>query len=141
MITPQRDGPGEHGMIGLFADVRNLIVSTEGLSFAGVALRLNYIVKERLWHAPGLATQFDVTLVNFEWTDFEERHGFAQKVDFTEGREGSIHPLRVAVDQVNPFTWRMRVSFAKEHYNEALREEFFELFERSLHALLERPLD
>merc|ERR1740129_454241 len=141
VITPYRDGPGELLMIGLFADVRHLVVSTEGLSFAGVALRLNYIVKERLWLAPGLATQFDVTLVNFEWTDFEERHGFVQQVSLLEGSESSFHPLRVAVDQPGPDTWRMRVTFAKQRYDEGRREKFLELFERSLRALLERPLD
>merc|ERR1739845_198347 len=48
MVVPQRDGPGESDMVGLFADIRHLNVCTDGLSFAGVALRLDHIVRERL---------------------------------------------------------------------------------------------
>jgi len=141
MIVPQRDGPSENDMVGLFADCRNLAISTKGLNFAGVALRLHHVVKERLWSTPGIATQFDVPFVNFEWTDFEERQGFSQNIRTFECAESSFYPLRVAVDQPNRDSWRMRVVFDKEKYSEEQRIQFFDLFERALHALLWHPLD
>jgi len=141
MIVPQRDGPGHNDMVGLFADLRHLSVCSDGLNFVGVALRLHHIVKERLWSAPGLAMQYDMTFVNFEWTDFEERYGFTQHVNLIERSESSFHPLRIAVDQPSRDAWRMRVAFHKTQYNEERRNRFFELFERSLHKFVESPLE
>ena len=54
MVAPQRDGPGESEMVGLFADIRQCNICTEGLNHVGVALRLNYRVRERLWMPPGI---------------------------------------------------------------------------------------
>ncbi|CAE8591819.1 unnamed protein product, partial [Polarella glacialis] len=45
MVVPQRDGPGESDMVGLFADQRLLDVLTEDLSYAGVVLALHHVVK------------------------------------------------------------------------------------------------
>lgn len=140
MIVPQRDGPAENDMVGLFADFRHFNICTEGLSFAGVALSTHNTVQRRLWTEPGLCTQFDITIVNFEWTDFEERHGFVQRVTVGKRNESSPHPLRISVDQPNRDTWRMRVAFGRKQYNEAARERFFNLFENSLRALLHDPL-
>jgi len=78
MIVPQRDEPAASEIIGLFADIRQFNMCTDGLSLAGVALRLHRVVKERLWKAPGLMTLAEVPLINFEWTDFDTRNGFAQ---------------------------------------------------------------
>lgn len=141
MIVPQRDGPGENDMVGLFSDVRHLCICTEGLSFAGVALRLHHIVKERLWTVPAVRTQFDLTLFNFEWTDFQEKHGFVQHVTCNERGESSFHPLRVAVDQPERHVWRLRVAFQEDRFTEQQRERFFNLFEKSLSMLQNNPLD
>lgn len=140
MIVPQRDGPGENDMVGLFADIRHLTICTEGLNFLGVALRLHHVVKERLWTEPGLATQHEVTMVNFEWTDFDERHGFSQHVPFNERGTSSQHPLQVSLDQPSREAWRMRVSFDKMRYPQERRNLFFDYFERSLKSLIEVPL-
>jgi len=142
MIVPQRDGPGENDVVALLADVRHLIVCTGGLSFAGVTLRLHHVVKERHWCAPGLATQYDLPLVNFEWTDLTERHGFVQRVNpGGERAESSLHPLRVSVDQPDREAWRLRVAFDRRRFGPCRRERFFELLEAALRGLLERPLD
>jgi len=142
MIVPQRDGPGENDMVGLFSDVRNVSICTEGLSFAGVALRLHHIVKERLWTVPDLRTQFELTLLNFEWTDFQEKHGFRQHVStFERAESSSIHPLRVAVDQPSVEVWRLRVAFEENRYCENHRELFFQLFHQSLCMLRDHPLE
>jgi len=140
MIVPQRDGPSENDMVGLFADARTLTVATEGLSFLGVALRLQHVVKERLWCAPGVATQFDMTFVNFEWTDFDARQGFTQRIAQGEHGEASFYPLRVAVDQPTRDAWRMRVVFCKKVYSEWRCNQFFDDFQKSLHGLLVTPL-
>jgi len=140
MIVPQRDGPGENDMVGLFSDVRHLSICTSGLSMAGVALRLHHIVKERLWVVPELRTQFELPLLNFEWTDFQEKQGFAQHVQCAERGESSFHPLRVAVDQPQRDIWRLRVAFQEGAYDSQQRETFFELFERSLGMLRYDPL-
>mmetsp|Transcript_59428 Transcript_59428/g.150579 ORF Transcript_59428/g.150579 Transcript_59428/m.150579 type:complete len:396 (-) Transcript_59428:93-1280(-) len=141
MIVPQRDGLGENDMVGLFSDVRHLCICTEGLSFAGVALRLHHIVKERLWTVPAVRTQFDFTLINFEWTDFQEKQGFAQHVTCSERGESSFHPLRIAVDQPERQVWRMRVAFQEGKFTEQQRESFFDLFEKSLRMLQDNPLE
>jgi len=140
MIAPQRDGPGESDMVGLFADIRCFLVLTEGLSFAGAALRLHHIVNERLWRSPPAATQFNMPLVNFEWTDFEVRNGFRQLVRLREGQEQLSHDLKVAVDQPDRHSWRMRVSFDWKLYGQEDQDRFISLFQTSLFALMERPL-
>jgi len=140
MIVPQRDGPSENDMVGLFADIRHLCVCTAGLSFAGVALRLHHVVKERLWCAPGVATQNELALINFEWTDFDELHGFSQHVSLFEQRENARHPVKIAVEQPDKDTWQMRVAFNPAVYGESERDRFLELFERSLHGFLQEPL-
>eukprot|EP00927_Polykrikos_kofoidii_P000230 TRINITY_DN10096_c0_g1_i1.p1 TRINITY_DN10096_c0_g1~~TRINITY_DN10096_c0_g1_i1.p1 ORF type:complete len:1652 (+),score=286.83 TRINITY_DN10096_c0_g1_i1:113-4957(+) len=141
MIVPQRDGPSENDMVGLFADARHLIVHTGGLNFAGAALRLQHAVKERRWQAPGLATQSDVPFVNFEWTDFEECQGFAQHVSLMETEENARHPLKVSVEQPDKTSWRMSVGFSLDRYYERDRKRFFALFDKGLFKLFERPLD
>merc|ERR1712048_1248487 len=141
MIVPQRDGPGESDMVGLFSDLRHLDVCTEGLSLAGVALRLHHVVKERLWRVPQLKTQFDLTMVNFEWTDFEEKSGFSQHIQFHEMGEKSFHPLRIAVDQPEHDVWRMRIVFQEGRFTEEQRRHFLVLFERSLRQLRDSPLE
>lgn len=141
MIVPQRDGPSESDMIGLFADVRHLAVNTGGLSFAGVALRLHHVVQHRLWQAPSPITQFDTTMVNFEWTDFSQKGGFTQHARPRGGTESSPRPLCICVDQPDQETWRLRVGFDPMRYDEERREQFFRLFEKALHALLTNPLD
>merc|ERR1712232_1463582 len=102
---------------------------------------LHHIVKERLWCAPGIATQFDTTIVNFEWTDFDERQGFTQTVELSESWETSFHPLRIAVDQPNRDAWRLRVAFNKTKYSETQRNSFFDIFESPLHSLVRNPLE
>jgi len=141
MIVPQRDAPGESESVGLFADVRDLIICTGGLSYAGVALRLHHVIKERLWGTSGISTQFDLALINFEWTDFTERHGFIQRLSPFEGGAGSHHPVRISVDQPGGEEWRVCADFDKHRFGPRRRERFFEYFETALRALLERPLD
>lgn len=128
MVVPQRDGPSESDMIGLFADIRHFIIRTESLSYAGVAMHLHYIVKERLWRVPPVATQFDVPFINFEWTDLTRRHGFVQHVHSRQGPEQLSNPMKVAVDQPDTGTWRMRTAFDCSLYKDADREQFFTLF-------------
>jgi hypothetical protein len=140
LIAPQRDGPGESDMIGLFADIRLITVRTEGLSFAGAALLLHHVVKERLWRAPPIGVTYDVPFLNFEWTDFESRHGFAQQVHTKEGNEQLSNPIKVAVDQPNPRTWRMRTAFDRVVYDQDSRERFFDVFEECLCKVLTDPL-
>merc|ERR1712224_435647 len=124
MVVPQRDGPSQNDVVGLFADMRHVAVATEGLNFAGVALRLHHVVKERLWCAPGIAVQYDVTMVNFEWTDFDERQGFSQYARLSWRGEASSYPIRLAVDQPDNDTWRIRCSFNKRRHNLERRRKF-----------------
>lgn len=141
IIVPQRDGPEHNEMVGLFADFRQLCVCTDNLSFAGVALYLHNLVKERLWRSPGLATQFDIPLLNFEWTDFDEHGGFSQHVKLYERAESIRYPMKVVVEQSSRDNWRMRVAFQASMFDEGQRQHFFQLWERSFRGLLERPLD
>merc|ERR1712232_1151715 len=116
-------------MVGLMADVRHFSVCTEGLSFAGVAIRLHRVVAERLWHAPTIATQQDVAFVNFEWTDFSHLHGFSQHVCLHDRREVSGHPVRITIEQEDRDTWRMRVV---TECSTLQPSKFLDLFELSL---------
>eukprot|EP00927_Polykrikos_kofoidii_P018313 TRINITY_DN18474_c0_g1_i1.p1 TRINITY_DN18474_c0_g1~~TRINITY_DN18474_c0_g1_i1.p1 ORF type:complete len:1546 (-),score=234.08 TRINITY_DN18474_c0_g1_i1:137-4243(-) len=141
MVVPQRDGPAENDMIGLFADIRHLVMQTGGLNFVGAAMRLLHDVQERNWRAPGLATQSDVPFVNFEWTDLEELQGFSQHVRVRNWGESARHPVQISVEQIDRASWRMTVSFSLHRYYEQDRNKFFTLFERCLQAMLERPLD
>jgi acyl-coenzyme A synthetase/AMP-(fatty) acid ligase len=140
-IVPQRDGSSSGDLIGLFADIRLVDVRTEGLSFAGMALLLQHVVKNRLWRIPPVATQFDSPLVNFEWTDFDSKHGFSQMPHLRRGPEmGVCNPIKVAVDQPDRNTWRMRTAFDTSIYGPDDRERFFTIFEECLRQLVIDPL-
>eukprot|EP00930_Biecheleria_cincta_P100267 TRINITY_DN91895_c0_g1_i1.p1 TRINITY_DN91895_c0_g1~~TRINITY_DN91895_c0_g1_i1.p1 ORF type:complete len:1448 (-),score=184.65 TRINITY_DN91895_c0_g1_i1:24-4367(-) len=141
IIVPQRDGPAENDMVGLFADVRDLAVRTGGLNLAGVALQLQRSVQERQWRAPCLGDQSDLPMVNFEWTDFDQMHGFAQHVNLTERIEFSRHYLKIVVEQARQGAWRLCVAFEVPRYGPNERVRFFNLLSRAFQLLLERPLD
>jgi len=140
MVAPQRDGPGESDMVGLFADIRIVTVRTGGLSYAGTALQVQHIVKERLWSSPPIVSQCDLPFVNFEWTDFESHHGIRQLVHQREGHEQLSNPMKVAVDQPDPSTWRMRCAFDGHCHKTEDQDRFFVLFEATLNALANDPL-
>jgi hypothetical protein len=141
MIVPQRDGPSESDLIGLFADIRFIDIYTSGLSYAGVALWIQHIVKERLWRSPPVGTQFANPLINFEWTDFDSRQGFSQVPQPRQGEEhGVCNPLKLAVDQPDRFTWRLRAAFDTKLYEHEDRERFFTIFKECLRAMLHDPL-
>merc|ERR1719193_1397250 len=129
-------------MVGLFADIRILTVRTRGLSFAGAALQLHHVVKERLWAQPPIVAQQAFPFVNFEWTDFESREGFSQVVYPKQGQEQLSNPLKVAVDQPDKNTWRLRTAFDKSAYPyQHDRQRFFTLLEECLDALIGDPLE
>jgi hypothetical protein len=140
MIVPQRDGLAENEMVGLFADFRHVNICTDGCNFVGVALELDRVVKERLWRRPGIATQFDLPMVNFEWTDFDEVGGFMQHISPFDRQENPPYPLKVAVEQPGPDQLRFRVAFRLSDYGEPKRDEFFRLLDKSFRAFLEQPL-
>jgi len=139
-VAPQRDGPKDSLMVGLFADNRWVDVRTEGLNHAGVALALHRLVKERLWRAPLTVGQGDVPFVNFEWTDFEERHGFTQIIDSSRRETTLQSPLKVAMDQPDRHSWQLRVSFDTNRYPAEEQNKFFDLLEQSLEQLMDNPL-
>jgi len=78
--------------------------------------------------------------VNFEWTDFESRHGFTQLVQCREAGEYLQNPLKVAVDQPDPFTWRVRMAFDTALHGQEGRDRFFAIFQQSIRGLLLDPL-
>merc|ERR1711935_427993 len=90
--------------------------------------------------APGICTQWDFPCINFQWTDFSERHGFAQRVSIGGGL-ASMHPIYITVDQPDSQEWRLCAVFEKHRFGPRQRDRFFEYFETALRALLERPLD
>lgn len=140
LVAPQRDGAGEADMIGLFADVRFFHVCTAGLSHAGVALRLHHLVKQRLWREPQTLTQFNHAWINFQWTDFESRHGFTQLVEVSQNPEWSVNPLKISVDQPSRSAWRLRVAFKDALYSAERRGCFLQYLGDAISALAERPL-
>jgi len=139
-VAPQRDGPKDSLMVGLFSDNRWIDIRTEGLNHAGVALVLHRLVKERLWRPPPAVGQGDVPFVNFEWTDFEEHHGFAQIVNSSRRETSLSSPLKVAVDQPDRQSWQLRVSFDNDRYPVKEQDRFFDLLEESLEHLIDDPL-
>merc|ERR1712139_247570 len=141
MIVPNRDGVSESDLIGLFSDIRELDIRTAGFSFAGVALWLQNAVNERLWRAPPVGTQCVNTMINFEWSDFDSHQGFVQLPQPRQGQEHGVHnPLKLAVDQPDPHTWRLRTAFDTAHYERCDREHFFSCFRECLRAIVSDPL-
>lgn len=141
MIVPQRDGQGESDVIALMVDYRHFHVCTDELSHAGVALRLSRLIKERRWTCPGLATPHDMPMVNFQWTDFDERESFVQEPWQVNWREDSLHPIAVVVDQPSRESWRLRIGFAATLYDQSKRDHFFQIFDETLNSMLWSPLD
>merc|ERR1712129_284998 len=79
--------------------------------------------------------------VNFEWTDFEARYGFSQLVYPREGPEQLANAMKIAVDQPDAKTWRMRIAFDRNVYKDREdREGFLENFQKALAEFLENPL-
>lgn len=142
-LAPQRDGPWESEMVGLFADHRLLNICTEGLNYLGVALRLHNIVRERQWCCPGFISQPELPFINLEWTDTSKRHGF--QVDLQSSAsglvsEGGPNPLKFAIDQPDESRWRMRVAFDGRKYSEERQNDFFTYTEENLRAFINNPL-
>lgn len=140
MVAPMRDELGASDVIGLLADFRQFNVCTDGLSFAGVALRLHHVVKERLWKLPSLFTQWQAPWVNFEWTELEKKNGFLQVADTSQWASGLANPIQIAVDQPNINEWRMRVNIDEKRYPAETREGFLDIFEWCLDKLVNEPL-
>jgi len=140
LVVPQRDGPAESELVGLFADFRVLQVACEGLSVAGVALQLHCIVKERLWQTPGLTTQWEWPFVNFQWTDLEATHGFRQINELNRSSERLRNPAGIVVEQPDPKSWRLRSAFDKQRYNAEAQERFFQGLVMALEACVTDPL-
>eukprot|EP00930_Biecheleria_cincta_P041813 TRINITY_DN28720_c0_g2_i1.p1 TRINITY_DN28720_c0_g2~~TRINITY_DN28720_c0_g2_i1.p1 ORF type:complete len:1469 (+),score=255.16 TRINITY_DN28720_c0_g2_i1:52-4407(+) len=140
-IVPQRDGHSEQDMVGLLADFRQLAVHTAGLHFAGAAMGLYRVVRERLWKEPGLATQNDLPMVNCMWTDFSAPHGFAQSVLPSRRGQNSRHPVLVSIEQSGPDAWHLAVTFRTSMYSSADQDRFFFLLEEALLRLCQQPLE
>jgi hypothetical protein len=140
LVVPQRDGFAESDIVGLFSDIRHISIHTEGLNFAGVALELNHIVRERLWLKPGISTQFSAAFVNFEWTDFQARHGFCQVPQTSLRDERLLNPMKISIDQPEAETWRMRLIFDKKLYTSQQQNKFVEDLADGFRMLITAPL-
>merc|ERR1712226_654738 len=103
-------------------------------------MRLQHIIKERLWYAPGLITQYDMPMVNFQWTDYDQRHGFTQRPSVVHWREVSVNPITIVVDQPEHHLWRLRVSMAMAVYSSEQRARFCDAFTDALSTMVFRPL-
>jgi hypothetical protein len=139
MIVPQRDEPASSEIVGLFADIRQFNICTDGLSVAGVALRLHRVVKERLWTPPGFMTLAEVPLINFEWTDLDARNGFAQMPQTGERPEMLMNPFKVSVDEPGGGCWRLRIVFDSHRYPETEQRRFIDILETTLRQLVYEP--
>jgi len=140
MVIPGRDGPCESDLVALFAEYRRLEVRTAGLSYAGVALSLHYLVKERRWRQPPSVKQSEAPFVNFEWTDFEERHGVSQIAE-ARHKDTNVHsPLHVVALSPSRDRWRLLTSMRGDRYTEPDLRRIADFIEDALRCLIEEPL-
>uniref|UniRef100_A0A7S0FYZ2 Condensation domain-containing protein n=2 Tax=Pyrodinium bahamense TaxID=73915 RepID=A0A7S0FYZ2_9DINO len=140
LVVPQRDGPAESDLVGLFADFRLLRVSCGGLSAMGVALQLHHLIRDRLWLAPGPFTQFSHPWVNFQWTDFEAHHGLRQINDLGTWSGHLSNPISIVVEQQDELSWRLCANFDAKKYSPEARERFFKGLVGTMENLVSDPV-
>lgn len=62
------------------------------------------------------------------------------KVQCRESAEFLANPLKVAVDQADRFSWRVRMAFDTKLYGQERPDQFFALFQQNVRNLLVDPL-
>merc|ERR1712150_323483 len=83
LYVPVRDAPGEAGLVGLYADWRNITVQTDvpTATVLGVALEVAHILRARRWAVFNAIRKPETMMVNFQPLDAaapESRAGFKQ---------------------------------------------------------------
>lgn len=159
LYVPMRDGPGEAGLVGLFADWRNIAVQTDKdkSTVIGVVLDVAHTLRTRRWAVFNAMTKPEATMVNFQPLDVvppESRAGFAQvgeelwrigeclKKD-QDGRSGDMNwvpqPLSLTIEQQDRETWYIIVTAAYDKHPPAWMRRFLKGFEDAFWALLAHP--
>jgi len=160
LYVPQRDGPGEAGLVGLFADWRNIAVQTDRdtATVIGVVLDVAYTLRTRRWAVFNAISKPEATMVNFQPLDVvppESRAGFAQvgeelwrigeclKQIQTDGRNSEMswvpQPLSLTIEQQDRETWYIIVTAAYDWHPPYWMRRFLKAFEEAFWALLAHP--
>ena len=83
LYVPMRDGPGEGGLVGLFADWRSIGVRADAATSTvlGVVLAVARTLRLRQWQVFNALTKAETIMVNFQRRDSAPpggRQGFTQ---------------------------------------------------------------
>ncbi|CAJ1358579.1 unnamed protein product [Effrenium voratum] len=134
LYVPMRDGI-ESGMVGLFADWRDITVSTdfEDATILGVILEVADILRLRRWTVFDAVRKAERTVVNFDQRDVRDHSGFVQVSDtfWRPGRarnwnqwEWLAQPLQIDLVEEHHARWHIYVRMCYELYPVSWRRDF-----------------
>jgi len=159
LYTSMRDGPGEAGLVGLFADWRTVLVRTDSATSTvlGVVLEVAQALRLRRWATFNALAKPEATMVNFQLLDAAppgSRAGCTQVGEeiwrIGEGQKGIRirrgapmelvqQRLSVTIEQQDMDSWWVILTCAVNVHPPPWARRFVEGFEGALYALLPEP--
>lgn len=159
LYVPLRDGPGEAGVVGMFTDWRDIVVSaeTESATILGVILEVAHTLRTRRWAIFNALKKPDVTMVNFSPLDAAppgSRGGFTQ-IHEEHWRQGDrlgrhdqrgnemgkvVQPLALGIEERDKENWLLHCNMAVDVRPPAWCQRFVRAVERAFRDALELPL-
>ncbi|KAF4735712.1 hypothetical protein FOZ63_034100 [Perkinsus olseni] len=158
LVVPLRDGPTEHQLVGLFADLRNVDIPLEDIpgdkgkpcatSVLNFALTLRHMVKFRRWTIPTPLSSCERLLVNLLPAQFpSESDGperFEQNLRILPLPHGSsvsaTRTLEIACDQTSRDSWALRFKCRQPDYTREDLARWLEHFQGALRDMVVDPM-
>merc|ERR1719265_1079787 len=157
MYVPLRDGPGEAGVVGMFADWRNILINTDisTATVLGVILEVAQTLRTRRWAMFNALKKPEATVVNFSPMDAAgTRAGFIQ-IHEDQWRQGDrlgrhdvrgtemgkvVQPRALNIEERDRDHWMLHINMAIDVHPPSWVQRFVRAFKASLLDAVERPL-
>lgn len=166
LYAPMRDGPGEAGFVGLYADWRDLTLSADvaTATVVGVALDVAWKLRMRRWAPFNALRKSEAIIINFQPLDAAPRgsrgagpdkgaRGFTQLGEELWRIDEDLTPamredqaqwvnqkLSITIEQQDEETWWLLLSCGIDSHPPPWMRRFVKGFEDAFWALLTDPL-
>ncbi|CAK9006648.1 unnamed protein product [Durusdinium trenchii] len=158
LYAPTRDGVGEAGLCGLFADWRVLNISLDKMTSTvlGVVQQVGHKIRTRQWGVYNAIKKPEATMVNFQLMDSADassRAGFVQigeelwrigecmKEDKRNDEQlpRVPQPLSFVIEQGDKETWWLLINCAYDDYPPPVLRRMLKAFQDAAEAFVNKP--
>ncbi|EER15447.1 hypothetical protein Pmar_PMAR018801 [Perkinsus marinus ATCC 50983] len=158
LVVPLRDGPTEHQLVGLFADLRNIDIPLEDVpedngqpcatSVLNLVLTLRHIIKFRRWTIPTPLSSCERLLVNLLPAQFPSETDtsgrFEQNLNIIPLPQGSsvsaTRAMDIACDQTSRYSWALRFKCRQPDYTREDLASWLRHFQDALRDMVVDPM-